>query len=109
LNLRPATQTRILRAAELLERLAGPACAIIESSPELIEAFKGAVPGRVEPMERLAEPEPVGPTDAELLAQAAESLGYDTIPLDHEGGAAEAYACELLAFARAALARWGRP
>jgi len=56
-----------------------------------------------------AEPEPVGPTDAELLAQAAESLGYERIPLDHEGGAAEAYACELLAFARAVLARWERP
>jgi len=56
----------------------------------------------------LAEPEPVGASDAELLAQAAESLGYERIPLDHEGGAAEAYACELLAFARAVLARWGR-
>jgi hypothetical protein len=55
----------------------------------------------------LAEPEPVGASDAELLAQAAESLGYERIPLDHEGGAAEAYACELLAFARAVLARWG--
>jgi len=56
----------------------------------------------------LAEPEGEGPTDAELLAQAAESLGYERIPLDHEGGAAEAYACELLAFARAVLARWGQ-
>jgi len=57
----------------------------------------------------LAEPVPVGASDAELLAQAAESLGYERIPLDHEGGAAEAYACELLAFARAVIARWGRP
>jgi len=58
-----------------------------------------------------AEPEGEGegPTDEELLESAAKALGYKSIPIDHEGGAVEAYSSELLAFARAVLARWGRP
>ena len=48
-------------------------------------------------------------TDEELLESAAKALGYESIPIDHKGGAVEAYSSELLAFARAVLARWGRP
>jgi hypothetical protein len=52
---------------------------------------------------------PVEPSDEELLESAAEALGYKRIPIYHEGGAVEAYSFELLAFARAVLARWGHP
>jgi hypothetical protein len=56
-----------------------------------------------------AEPVGEGPTDEELLESAAKALGYKRIPIDHEGEAVEAYSSELLAFARAVLAKWGRP
>ncbi len=55
----------------------------------------------------LAEPEPEGPTDDELLEVAAKALGYKSIPSDETCLTAEAG--ELLAYARAVLARWGRP
>lgn len=37
-------QCRYERAADLLERLASPACVVVKPSPELIEAFKAAGP-----------------------------------------------------------------
>ena len=49
-------------------------------------------------------PEPEVPTDEELLRLAAEAFGY--LFLDGGIGGGEG---EFLAFARAALARWGRP
>jgi len=54
----------------------------------------------------LAEPEPEGPTDDELLEVAAKALGYKSIPSDETCLTAEAG--ELLAYARAVLARWGK-
>jgi hypothetical protein len=48
---------------------------------------------------------PKGPTDDELLEAAAKALGYKSIPSDETFLTAEAV--ELLAFARAVLARWG--
>lgn len=50
------------RAAELLQRLASPACVVLKPSPELIEAFQDALPGRIEPLleERHPAPVPVG-------------------------------------------------
>jgi hypothetical protein len=47
----------------------------------------------------LAQPEPVAPTDEELLETVAEAVGYEHVPTDE--------IC--LALARAALARYGRP
>jgi hypothetical protein len=55
----------------------------------------------------LAQPEPVAPTDEELLESAAKALGYKSIPSDETCPIVEAG--ELLAFARAVLARWGTP
>ena len=55
----------------------------------------------------LAKPEAEGPTDEELLESAAKALGYKSIPSDETCLTAEAG--EILAYARAALARWGRP
>jgi hypothetical protein len=55
----------------------------------------------------LAQPEPQGPTDDELLEVAAQALGYKSIPSDETCLTAEAG--ELLAYARAVLARWGCP
>jgi hypothetical protein len=54
----------------------------------------------------LAQPEPA-PTDEELLESAAKALGYKSIPSDETCPIVEAG--ELLAFARAVLARWGTP
>ena len=62
----------------------------------------------------LAQPEPEGPTDEELLATAAASIEpcQDTgitigeYELETER-AVEMYGSELIAFARAVLARWG--
>ena len=53
---------RLDRAAELLERQASPACVVLKPSPELIEAFQDALPGRIEPLleERHPAPVPVG-------------------------------------------------
>jgi len=47
------------------------------------------------------------PSDEELLESAAKALGYKSIPSDETCLTAEAG--EMLAFARAVLARWGRP
>jgi hypothetical protein len=55
----------------------------------------------------LAQPELVAPTDEELLESAAKALGYKSIPSDETCPIVEAG--ELLAYARAVLARWGTP
>jgi hypothetical protein len=55
----------------------------------------------------LVLPEPQGATDEELLESAAKALGYKSIHSNETCLTAEAG--ELLAFARAVLARWGRP
>jgi hypothetical protein len=52
-------------------------------------------------------PKPVAPTDEALLECAAKALGYYHIPQAET--CLTATADELLVFARAALARWGRP
>jgi hypothetical protein len=64
----------------------------------------------------LAQPEPEGPTDEELLQIAAatidpyESHGIAIGEYEPENECAvEAYGSELIAFARAVLTRWGRP
>ena len=58
----PDEQCRYARAADLLEHLAEPACVVLRPSPELIEAFKAAGPGRIEAIGRLApQPMPEGP------------------------------------------------
>jgi hypothetical protein len=54
----------------------------------------------------LAQPEPQGVTDEELLEVAAKALGYKSIPSDETCLTAEAG--ELLAYARAVLARYAR-
>jgi hypothetical protein len=60
------------------------------------------------PASALAQPEPEGlPEDEELLEVAAKALEYKSIPSDETCLTAEAG--ELLAYARAVLARWGRP
>ena len=67
------------------------------SSVELVDRARAA----------LSHPEPVAPTDEELLESAAKALGYKSIPSDETCPIVEAG--ELLAFARAVLARWGAP
>jgi hypothetical protein len=47
----------------------------------------------------LAQPEPVGPTDEELLETVAEAVGYEHVPTDEN----------CLSLARAVLARYARP
>ncbi len=56
-----------------------------------------------------AQPEPVGPTDEELLALATIELCYQGIYELQKGEEYQADAAELVNFARAVLARWGRP
>ena len=64
----------------------------------------------------LAQPEPEGPTDEELLRVAATAIAPYEIsgitPGEYEPETecvVEAYGSELIAYARAALARYGRP
>jgi hypothetical protein len=64
----------------------------------------------------LAQPEPEGPSDEELLAVAAGAINpYETCGIaigEYEAEtecAIEVYGSELIAFARAVLARWGTP
>ena len=52
----------------------------------------------------LAQPEPVAPTDEDLLRLAAHAFGYAFTDGGIGGGESE-----FLAFARAVLARWGTP
>jgi hypothetical protein len=54
----------ITRAADLLERLASPDCLVLKPSPELIEAFKDALPGRIEPL----------PDDAQVIEPATHTI-----------------------------------
>ena len=53
----------------------------------------------VEFLRQQTQPEPQGPTDEELLDLGSDVMG-DCLPCDHD---------LLIAFARAILARWGRP
>jgi alkylhydroperoxidase/carboxymuconolactone decarboxylase family protein YurZ len=46
----------------------------------------------------LAQPEPEGPSDEELLETAADAVGYEHVPTDET----------CLSLARAVLARWGQ-
>jgi hypothetical protein len=55
----------------------------------------------------LSQPEPVAPTDEELLEVASNPLGYVHIRVDSKE--LEANGEELIAFARAVLTRWGTP
>ena len=58
----------------------------------------------------LAQPEPAAPTDEELLKLLSRVSGlpdYDTYIVD--GGRIMSEPNELLAYARAVLARWGTP
>lgn len=50
---------RLTRAADLLERLASPACMVLKPSPELIEALEDGPPGRVEPLLEWLHPTPM--------------------------------------------------
>jgi len=52
----------------------------------------------------LAQPEPVAPTDEELLRLAAQAFDYAFVDGGVGGGESE-----FLAYARAVLARWGTP
>ena len=63
---------------------------------------------------RYEQPEPEGVTDEELLRLACEKLGYEYTPAllncpVEVTGCLEALPEELVAFARHALIRWGRP
>ena len=87
----------LTRAADLLERLASPACVTLKPSPEQIEAFKAAGYGRIEPMERLAlQLVPEGPSEEELME------------LRRSGDWLSSYN-DFISISRAVLARWGRP
>ena len=60
----------------------------------------------------LAKSEPVGPSDIELLSMAGNAVGHEIAFGEYEPEtecAVEAYGSELIDFARAVLARWGRP
>lgn len=61
----------------------------------------------------LAQPEPQGPTDEEILSAAATAIepyknsGIAVGEYETETCAIEVYGSELIAFARAVLSRWG--
>lgn len=92
---------------------------------KLVEAWDDTADGEYEDFGRaasylvdwtrdaLAEPEPEKPTDEELLCIAAKSIEpYDQIlPGEYEpesNSAVEVYGSELIIYARAVLARWGK-
>jgi soluble lytic murein transglycosylase-like protein len=86
--------------------------AAIEASMERVRAIASSYPARV----YLAQPEPEGPTDEELLAIAAASINpYQDSGIaigEYESEterAVHVYGSELITFAHAVLARWGRP
>lgn len=69
LSRRPDIQCRVElrlfdRAADLLERLASPACLALKPSPELTEAFKDLPPGRIELL----------PEDAQVIEPAEHTI-----------------------------------
>jgi hypothetical protein len=82
-------------------------CDYSEGSAVLAQAILGHPGSAWHPPDNLAQPAGEGPTDEELLEAAAKALGYKSIPSDETCLTAEA--SELLAFAHAILARWGRP
>ena len=77
---------------------------------ELVDALKdeNTYTIRIELIDRaraaLAQPEPVAPTDEELLRLAAQAFDYAFVDGGVGGGESE-----FLAYARAVLARWGQP
>lgn len=91
----------IHRAADLLERLASPACVVLKPSPELIEAFKGLPPGRIEPLLAQRHPAPV----PVAIETTYEFCVYDENHIDQAGGWAPTYA-EVLSEGRRYLAQY---
>jgi hypothetical protein len=87
--LRHRARTALAQPDSIEDRIA-KADAAIEASMERIRTI--AAPARA----ALAQPEPVAPTDEELITMWATTSYID----QPEGG---------LAYARAVLARWGRP
>ena len=88
----------------------------VDSIPQLAERLQklNALADRARTL--LAQPVAEGPTDEELLRMAASAIEpYESsgiTPGEYEPEtecAVEAYGSELIAFAHAVLARWGRP
>jgi len=98
---------------DLIRRLADEfECWIVNAEVEDIERAHNLVN---EARAYLAQPEPEGPTDEELLAIAAASINpYQDSGIaigEYESEterAVHVYGSELIAFARAVLARWGK-
>jgi hypothetical protein len=89
--------------AELLAGIDGDCCPETQGNYYSSEAMNAITRTRA----ALDEPEMEGPKDEELLESAAKALGYKHIPSDETCLTTEAG--ELLAFARAVLARYSRP
>jgi hypothetical protein len=88
---------------ELLAGIDGDCCPETQGNYYSSEAMNAITRVRA----ALDEPGGEGPKDEELLESAAKALGYKHIPSDETCLTTEAG--ELLAFAHAVLARWGRP
>ncbi len=79
------------RAAELLERLASPACVVVKPSPELIEAFKDALTGRIEPLPDDAQV--IKPAERTVLVPALQPVSVSERPWEREGWCDETGRC----------------
>lgn len=77
------TGEQLARAAELLDRLASPACVVLKPSPELIEAFEGLPPGRIEPLPDNAQV--IEPSNRTILVPAPVPVPVsERLPVDVE-------------------------
>ena len=79
------------RAADLLERLASPACVVLKPSPELIEAFKDLPPGRIELLPEDAQV--IEPTERTILVPARTPVPVSERPWEREGWCDEEGRC----------------
>ena len=73
---RPATAQSLARTADLLERLASPACYVLNPSPEALAALEAAGPGRVEAM----------PAERTVLVPVAQPVAVSERPWEKEAG-----------------------
>jgi hypothetical protein len=79
------------RAADLLKRLASPACLVLDSNPETIAALKAAGPGRIELLPEDAQI--IEPTEHTILVPVPVPVPVSERPWEREGWCDESGRC----------------
>ena len=89
--LNPSAERKARRICDLLERLASPACLVLDPSPEVLAALKAAGPGRIELLPEDAQV--IEPTERTILVPVPVPVPVSERPWDREGWCDEQGQC----------------